>query len=236
MKLASKIAASLALLGAFATAQAESITFGVNIPPIASLIVRDGVLKTSSALYFAGGTIDPTAHGAVVGGFTVVTNMPKWNIYFSFANQGALVNQTGTQLKDNAGTAIYLGNKGTAPAASTDCSVWLSTADKINAQDDEATPKAPLAAGLPLTNAAAAASPLVSPLATNNTLTGAIASATKSCTGGAACVFTAPWLNATDLTTATFDITTGLTSAGTSVANVAGTYTETMYLTLVTSY
>ena len=41
MKLASKIAASVALLGALTVSRAESITFGVEVPPLASLIVQE---------------------------------------------------------------------------------------------------------------------------------------------------------------------------------------------------
>lgn len=229
MKLASKIAASVALLGAVATTRAASITFGVNIPPIASLVVRDGVLKDPASMFVSAAA--PAATDAiVVGGFTVVTNMPKWNIYFNFANNGKLENQTGGQIKDNAGAALWLGTSSTAAPGATDASVWLSTSDKVAAQDDEAAPLA-IAATLPLATATA---PMVSP--TNLTLTSAIAALTAGCTGAAPCVFTAPWLYSTDLTTATFDINTIVGSAATGLGNVAGTYTETMYLTLVTSY
>jgi hypothetical protein len=235
MKLASKIAASIALLGALTVSRAESITFGVNIPPVASLIVRDGILKDPASMYTAGGAITPIAGAVTVGGFTVITNMPKWNIYFSFANGGTLKNQTGAQIKDDKGVSMFLGGTGLVPALATTASVWLSSADNINATDDAATKATPVVPAL-----AIATAPIVNPLASNNTLTGAIQSAGAAmCNNGAAsaCSFTAPWLNATDLTAATFDISTGLTSAaGTKVANVAGTYTETMYLTLVTSY
>lgn len=233
MKTLKHLAAGAALLGAVTTAQAESITFGVEIPPIATLIVRDGILKDAVSMVKAAVDNTAAANSEVVGGFTVITNMPKWNIYFGFANGGALKNQTGRQITNDAGTALYLGTESTAAAATAgQAAVFLQSADDIKALDQAGTP---VDVG-PISAIGATTTPSVNNSA-NNTLTASLkATGTTICNAGAAlCVFTTPWLTATDMTTANFDIRTGLESA-TPLASVAGSYTETMYLTLVTTY
>lgn len=234
MKLRSKIAVSAALLGALTTVNAESITFGVSISPIASLSVRDGMLKDVTSMYKAAPVTVVT--GETVGGFTVITNMPKWNIYFGFANGGALKNQAGSQLRDDANALVYLGNQPSAVAsAAGQAIVFLKTSDAVKANDGTN--------GVAATLATAVTAPIVNNLS-NNTFVKAIndAALTGSC-GGAACAFATPWILATDITTANFDIVTGISdddgafgTGATKLASVAGTYTETMYLTLVSTY
>ena len=58
MKLASKIAASVALLGALTVSRAESVTFGVDIAPVASLVVHDGILTSPTAMVKAAGVLN----------------------------------------------------------------------------------------------------------------------------------------------------------------------------------
>jgi hypothetical protein len=223
MKLVSKIAAGAALLGAITAAQAESITFGVEIPPIATLIVRDGILKGAASM--AKANVDGVAAAAandweVVGGFSVLCNMPKWNIYFGFANGGLLKNQSGTPIKTTGGAAtVYLG----ADPAGAGPHIWLyEGADEINATDDQGTPNAINVSG----NANA------TPITGSTTLTAGIDA------GASTATFTNPWLLATDNTIANFDIRTGLetTTDGSGLSAVAGSYTETLYLTLVATY
>ena len=230
MKLASKIAASVALLGALTVSRAESVTFGVDIAPIASLVVHDGILKSPTAMVHA--AVDATpANSEQVGGFTVITNMPRWNVYFGFANGGALMNQTGRQVTNTAGAKLFLGTVPAAAAATAgEAAVFLNTPDVMKVVDQASTPLALLALAATATGSAWINN------STNNTLTaGLTATAVVPCTGAVACTFTTPWLTSTDLTTANFNIRTGLQSA-TALASVAGTYTETMYMTLVATY
>jgi hypothetical protein len=244
MKLRSKIAASFALLGAVSMAHAESITFGVEVPPIASLVVRDGMVVNASTLYKVAAVDATAAQNEVVGGFALVTNMPKWNIYFGFAHGGKLQSQSGSQIKDNKGNPLWLGTSGGAAPGATDATAFLVTAEASSVKATDGTN------GIgDLNSQAIVSSPFVSP--TQNTLTKALTAPATACftglTGAApllACSFATPWLQSFDQTTTNFDIRTAmssitspvLTTPGNLIGSVAGTYTETMYLTLVTSY
>lgn len=229
MKLGSKIAVSAALLGAITTAQAESITFGVEIPPVASLLVRDGVVRGIAGLT---GTVAGMtgATSITVGGFTVVTNMPKWNLYFAFANNGNLINSSGAYLKAGAN---YLPLGVANNAAVTPGQVWLKfpTANQINGNDGAATPLT-ISATAATMNAAAGDGVVSS---TINTLSKVLNSPTTATVCGAAVCADNGWIFATSSSTATFDIGTALDNTVVP-AGLAGTYTETMYVTLVTAY
>lgn len=234
-----KIAITVAATGSLAGVWAESMTFGVEIPPIASLTVRDGMIKDATTMF---ATAVPTAVTAIeVGGFTVVTNMPKWNIFFGFSNGGTLKNQNGRQITNNEGSTLVLGSPTIIPVtggtnaalAATDPVVWLTAnADEVNSQDngDDDIIVGALATNAPGINNQ-----------TYNTLTAAMEDAgltTITAAPGAADFGTDPWLASTDLSVATFAVKTALYggATATSIASVAGTYTETMYVTLVTTY
>jgi hypothetical protein len=231
MKLRSKIAVSAALLGAFTTAvQAESITFGVEIPPVASLLVRDGVVRGIAGL--TGTVAGMTGSTSItVGGFTVVTNMPKWNLYFAFANNGNLINSSGSYLKASGGNYLPLGVANNA--AVTPGQVWLKfpTANQINGNDGAATPLTISATAA--TMGAAAADGIVT--STINTLSKVLNSPTTATVCGTAVCADNGWIFATSSSTATFDIGTALDNTVVPTG-LAGTYTETMYVTLVTAY
>lgn len=229
MKLRSKIAVSAALLGALTTVNAESITFGVEIPPVASLLVRDGVVRGIAGLT---GTVAGMtgATSITVGGFTVVTNMPKWNLYFAFANNGNLINSSGAYLKAGAN---YLPLGVANNPAVTPGQVWLKfpTANQINGNDGAATPLT-ISATAATMNAAAGDGVVSS---TINTLSKVLNSPTTATVCGAAVCADNGWIFATSSSTATFDIGTALDNTVVP-AGLAGTYTETMYVTLVTAY
>jgi hypothetical protein len=228
MKLASKIAASIALLGAFTVSRAESITFGVNIPPIASLLVRDGVIRGAAGLQGTIAAIDASKTNTV-GGFTVVTNMPKWNLYFAFANDGNLINNAGTYLKDNTGDYLPLGVGKNNTIQSGKVWLVLPAANEISGTDGTpgATPN-PYAALNTVVDATISS--------TQNTLTSALKHATTACNNGAAdaCLDNS-WVFATASSTATFNIGTAIDNTN-PINALAGDYTETMYVTLLTSY
>lgn len=225
---------ALVAAGSMATICAESITFGVEIPPVASLVVRDGIIRVPKALQ---GDITPADASLtkVVGGFTLNTNMPKWNIYFTMANNGNLVSQSGNYLTADAATPYYvpLGQPATTlvtgnpPPAGR---VWLRfpPVDRINGADAETG-----------TNLIVATSVLQTLITdgdidgTQNSLTAVLAgSAATHCT--AACVDNG-WVYGNDATTASFEIGTVIDDAET-IIGLAGTYTETLYITLVTAY
>lgn len=236
MKLVQKITIALVAAGSMATVCAESITFGVEIPPIASLIVRDGRITGANVL----GNADPAAAlpgvSATVGGFTVITNMPKWNLYFGLANNGNLISKSGSYLKSTSAATPYLALGGAAAgtAAPVAGRVWL---------------KFP-AAGLGQikgTDGSAATNIIIADAAKFNLITtdGEITSAKNSLTAimkatsvntacTAACVDNG-WVFGTDLTSASLDIG-ALISNTTPIVGLAGTYTETLYVTLVTAY
>lgn len=233
MKLGSKLAVGAALLGAMSTAvQAESITFGVEIPPIASISVTQGLVVTANALRADLTAITP-ANSPFVGAFTVNTNMPKWNVYFSLGNNGNLVDVNGNYLKDNTGKTLPLGTAANATVGTTG-KVWLKmpAASGINGTDGAATPLA-----YSLANAAtivAATDGVVSNVAAGNTLTAVLTAGANACTGPAACTNDG-WVHATSPTLTTFGLGTGIDNTD-PVNAIAGTYTETLYLTLVTAY
>lgn len=239
MKTFKKIVAGAALLGAFTSAQAESMTFGVEIPPIASLVVRDGMILDVASMTYSTAVnelADPllATGSSVVGGFTVITNMPKWNIYFGFANGGALKNQSGQIIKDKLGNPVYIGSVGASVADGTgEAAVYISTADAVNIKDEGTL--IPGTTTAKTFGRAAADDALKINNTSNNTLVKALLDGNYCTVGAAPCVYTNPWVIATDLTTSNFDVTTGLFDAQ-GIGSVAGTYTETMYVTLVTAY
>lgn len=234
MKLLNKIAIALVAAGSMATVCAESITFGVEIPPIASLIVRDGRITGANVL----GNADPAAAlpsaSATVGGFTVVTNMPKWNLYFGLANDGNLISKSGTYLKSTSAATPYLALGGVAAGTAAPASgrVWLKfpTVGQIKGTDGGAATN--------LIIGTAAKFNLITTdgeiTSAKNSLTAIMAatSVNTACTG--ACVNNG-WVYGTDLTSASLDIG-ALISNTTPIIGLAGTYTETLYVTLVTAY
>lgn len=233
MKLRSKIAVSAALLGAFSTAQAESITFGVEIPPIASISVSQGLLVTAKALQATTPATLLPAAAPFVGAFTVNTNMPKWNIYFNLANNGYLVDQSGNYLKSvTAAPNNFLGlgiNEGDGTGAG---KVWLKFpgTSNIKGYTDAADATDLIVANSTVFDATGEG--IINN--TTNTLTKSLATGdAAACTGGA-CVDQG-WIFATAPTTSTIVIGTAIDNAA-AVNAIAGTYTETMYLTLVTAY
>ena len=232
MKLATRIAASAFLLGAFTTAQAESITFGVEIPPVASLLVRDGVIRGIAGL--TGTVAAMTATTSItVGGFTVVTNMPKWNLYFAFANNGNLINNSGSYLKETGGNYLPLGLGNNVAAVAGQ--VWLKfpVVGQINGNDGAAAALTIDANRAKMT--VAATDGVVT--STINTLTGvlnAVAAPLTGPCGGIGCGNNS-WIFGTTSSTATIDIGTALDNTVVP-SGLAGTYTETMYVTLVTAY
>jgi len=236
MKLGSKIAVGAALLGAMSTTvKAESITFGVEIPPIASINVTQGLVVTANALRTDLTAITP-ANSPFVGAFTVNTNMPKWNVYFSLGNNGNLVDVNGNYLKDNTDKTLPLGVAANATVGTTG-NLWLKmpAASGINGNDGAGTPLA-----YDLADAAhvvAAADGVVSNTATGNTLTAVLTASvsnTGTCNGPAVCTDDG-WVHATSPTLTTFGLGTGIDDTD-PVNAIAGTYTETLYLTLVTAY
>lgn len=233
MKLRSKIAVSAALLGAISTAHSEAITFGVEIPPIASISVSQGLLVTAKALQATTPVSLLPAAAPFVGAFTVNTNMPKWNIYFNLANNGYLVDQSGNYLKDKGAAATsWLGlgiDRGDGTGAG---KVWLkfpSTSD-IKGYTKASTPAELIAA----TSAVFTATGEGIVNNTVNTLTKSLATGPATGCGAAACVDEG-WIYATAPTTTTIVIGTAIDNAN-AVNAIAGTYTETLYLTLVTAY
>ena len=230
MKLASKIAASVALLGALTVSRAESITFGVEVPPLASLIVHDGVIRGAKGLLAVITTTGPNA--PTVGGFTVVTNMPKWNIYFGLANDGNLINSSGDYLKGTGGTN-YLPLGTAAGAAKASGRVWLQfpAANQIIGTDGAAT-------ALTITATAATMGAVIGDGVvsnTHNTLTDVLHTPTTTTVCGAAVCADNHWVYATNSSVANFGIGTYIDNTEV-VSSLAGTYTETMYVTLLTSY
>ena len=232
MKLRSKIAVSAALLGAFTMANAESITFGVEIPPVASISVSQGLLVTAKALQATTPATLLPAAAPFVGAFTVNTNMPKWNIYFNLANNGYLVDQSGNYLKSTAAANNFLGlginaGDGTGPGK-----VWLKfpAANGIKGYTESAQPTRLVNANS--TIYAATGEGIVNNA--TNTLTKSLATGPATSCGAAACVDEG-WVFATAPTTTTMVIGTAIDNAA-PVNAIAGTYTETLYLTLVTAY
>jgi hypothetical protein len=235
MKLRSKIAVSAALLGAISTANAESITFGVEIPPIASISVTQGLLVTANALRGTVASATPNA-APFIGAFTVSTNMPKWNVYFSLANNGYLVDQNGNYLKDNNADFLRLG--AAASDGTTAGRLWIkfpSTA-LINGNDRTGT-------GAVLYDGATSAlqnlitDGNISNIAAGNTLTAILRASTTLCDQGgtpAQCADNG-WIYATAPTLATFGLGTMIDNTN-PVNAIAGSYTETLYMTLVTAY
>ena len=232
MKLGSKIAVSAALLGAFTTANAEAITFGVEIPPIASINVSQGLLVTAKALQATTPATLVPGDAPFVGAFTVNTNMPKWNVYFNLANNGYLVDQSGNYLKSTAVANNFLGlgiNSGDGTGAG---KVWLKfpATSNINGYTDAADAADLIVADATVFNLTTEG--IINN--TTNTLTKSLATGdAAACTGGV-CVDQG-WIFATAPTTTTIVIGTAIDNAA-PVNAIAGTYTETLYLTLVTAY
>jgi len=237
MKLRSKIAASFALLGAVSMAHAEAITFGVQIPPIASINVSQGLMVTPKALASSVvATILPAA-APFIGAFTVNTNMPKWNVYFSLANDGYLIDQNGNYLKDKGAAATSWLGLGIARGDGTGHGqLWIKFPGTalINGKDGTGTP-IPYD-GATSANLAANGDGVIKNIAANNTLTAIMtSSATKACSAGATICVDGGWVYATSPTLATFGLGTAI-DATNAVNAIAGSYTETLYLTLVTAY
>ena len=231
MKLRSKIAVSAALLGAFSTVHAEAITFGVEVPPVASITVSQGLLVTAKALTMTTASVTDPALAPFVGAFTVNTNMPKWNVYFTLANNGYLVDQSGNYLMDNVTPAPnYLGLGKVASAVNTAAGqIWLKfpANPDIKGTDGGATHIIQATSA----NLNTATSGVVSNA--TNTLTKVLAATPAAC--AVACVDNG-WVYATAPTLATFGIGTMIDPVANKVNAIAGTYTETLYLTLVTAY
>lgn len=225
-----KAALALMAAGGLAGVMAESITFGVEIPPIASLSVRDGIVYSPTALGVTGAPADASA-AIQVGGFNVQCNMPKWNIYFTLRNNGHLMSKAGKYLKDNAGNYLPLASALDAPAGGAAPGlIYLDfPADQINAEDETAVTPLNVIAN-------AAENDVYINNATENTLALAFArAAAAACTGAAACIYANGWLLATDETNAVINLAASIDNTN-AVAAVAGTYTETLYLTLVSAY
>ncbi len=237
MKLHNKIALAVVAAGSLAGVMAESITFGVEIPPIASLSVRDGVIYSPGALA-NNNTVAPVANTneIVVGGFSVQCNMPKWNIYFTLRNDGYLMSKNGTHLKNKAGSYLPLSGTAAAAIAANAGQLFLKfplAASQIKAQDEAGTP-------LLVSATSAITDVVISNATAENTLAAALDNAASNTCTTAACTFANGWLLATDETNAIINLATsideGATPATTGIAGVAGTYTETLYLTLVSAY
>lgn len=232
MNMIKKFSIAMVAAGSMATAFAESITFGVEIPPVASLIVRDGLIRSASVMQQAPATLPGATN--TVGGFTVITNMPKWNLYFTLANNGNLISQSGTYIKSNHATDFYLPLGTAQNAAITAGRVWLKlpAVNQIKGKDGPATADLAYDAISSTANLAQTDGIINN---TQNTLTAMLdVNGSTACTGAAACDDNG-WIYATDQSIATFDVGTFLDNTNT-IVGLAGTYTETLYITLVTAY
>lgn len=104
MKTIKKLAVGAALLGAITTAQAEQMVFGAVVDPIMSLEVEGRILPAEALITgAAAAAADPTATSPVVGMFKVTTNVVKWNVKISFENGGMLKTWNGTPFSTTTG-------------------------------------------------------------------------------------------------------------------------------------
>lgn len=182
---------------------AEEVTIGVEVAPIASLVVLGGnthmdidKLTTASAC----AANDASCEGAAK--FFVNTNMPKWNVYLAFANGGVLKNNNGSIALVNA---------------------WLTFSDDlkvVNATPDGNGVKTSTAKDISLTTSTSAIQSMVTLVQASPTI--------------GTTVVAGNWFRANNVNTFGVDVMVG--SAGKDPITLAGSYTETLYITLATSY
>jgi hypothetical protein len=231
MNLIKKLSIAMVAAGSMASIYAESITFGVEIPPIASLIVREGKITGANIIGSATPAADLGPATSTVGGFTVITNMPKWNLYFGLANDGNLISKSGTYLKAVGGNYLPLGLA--SNAAITPGRIWLKfpAVNQIKGTDGGAATQI-IDANSTSMGTATGDGVVTSAI---NSLTAVLANATTAtnCTAGK-CANNG-WVYASDLSTASIDIGASISNVAAPIG-IAGTYTETLYVTLVTAY
>jgi hypothetical protein len=213
----------------FTPVVAEEIEIGGQIPPMAALVPIGGNTNLNWNNLFVNGPTVATA--TPVAKFFVNTNMPKWNIYLSFANGGRLLNGEGK------GTTPTVAD-GTYPAFDV---VGLVFDQYLNAEDDNGYQIGVATAG---TDIKVAGVPLVAAtLAALQSFT-SIFDGAAYCydlvgTAAAPCDLVNNWLFGTDVNATGVDIKAAWNTAaagGRARPKVAGTYTELIYVTLATSY
>ncbi|NLB62736.1 MAG: hypothetical protein GX801_01340 [Fibrobacter sp.] len=180
---------------------AEEVTIGVEVPPIANLVVLGGNTNMDMERL-----IDPAAcvssaddNCEAAAKFFVNTNMPKWNVYMAFANAGELKNANGKIQLQNA---------------------WLKLSGDLNVCED-----ATCAVGVVATDG----NPGIA-LLHNTSGIQSMLELVQAELG----VFGTNWFNATDVNTFGVDVNVG--AADEPALNLAGSYTETLYITLATTY
>jgi hypothetical protein len=160
-----------------------------------------------------------------------MTNMPKWNLYFAFANNGNLVNKSGNTLVNTAGAYMHLGAAADATLTNPG-QVWLKAPLVNQVKGTDGKLGAPQTMDVTsVTLGTAAADGVISTL--KPTFTAMLKGGTTAACG-AACEDNG-WVYGTDATTATFDVGTYISNTALP-GGLAGTYTETLYITLVTAY
>ena len=122
-KTAVKAVCGLALLAG--ASHADQIVIAGEVAPIATLVPVGGNTSINFNTLFVDVAVATMDKDDAVGvaKFFVSTNMPKWNIYVSFANGGRLLNSTGK--------ALLSPHQGRSPRPSTTppcCSIQRSRA------------------------------------------------------------------------------------------------------------
>jgi hypothetical protein len=225
MKLVSKIAAGAALLGAITAAQAEQMVFGAVVEPIMSLEVDGRILPADAWLSGADADAAPTAASPTVGVFRVVSNVEKWNVKMQLANGGYLETWSG-----RAFTTSHVADGEIGNAAST--SDFYVCAVALNANSYVCGTSAPAAGdGFQSVDGGTLADrAFVSEVIDLDAAIGELTDGTTN-----AGVYDDVYIyNDGVKTTSVFELHSWVNGA--SVTALAGTYTETLNLSLYGSY
>jgi|GEM_PF-4873358 len=227
MNLVKKLAiGTLAVAALVSTPMAEQIAIAGQVAPLASLVPIGGNtnLQWSNIIKLAAAVTDASP----VAKFFVTTNMPKWNVYITFANGGRLLNASGKGMELAAAL----------PSTVVPAFVTLKFGSAINATDDAATP---LYVGTDASTVGKEVKLAEATLDQMQSFTSALNTGTHCVPAGipgvesVACTFT-NWLNGTDINSTGVDVGMVWLPGVAQKPKLAGTYSEIIYITLATSY
>jgi len=229
MKTLKKLAVGAALLGAITTAQAEQMIFGAVVEPIMSLEV-DGRILPAEALLSGVAAAAPAAANPTVGSFRIITNVIKWNVKMSLSNAGVLKTWSGNVFKTKLAGA----------AAVTNGALGVSTTPLfICPTDNNGTAVACDPAGIAAAANIVAVSAANAAVPTGADIIGRAPTFPATGTAGlvdlaAVATYTESYFYNIQKNALTFEVHSLV--GGDEVASLAGTYTETLNMSLYGSY
>jgi hypothetical protein len=208
----------------FSQAGAEQIQIAGQIPPMAALVPIGGNTNLNwNNLFTAAPAVDGN-NSTPVAKFFLNTNMPKWNVYLTFANGGRLLNAEGK------GTTPTVPN-GTYPAFD---AVGVVFDHFLKAEDDAGDVLGDATAGTDITVDGV---PMVAAtLASLQSFTSMLGAAGGDFCASGDCALANNWIYGTDINAVGVDVKVAWNSATRARPKLAGTYSEIIYITLATSY